>query len=109
MTSANNVHRTAAAPNPQRSSGGERPSGSNFIRDIIVRDLDSNKFSGHVVAVCANQKPVAHAKRHLPSFCSPLVEKRGHSDLSDRVAQHPCDRGGIPAKLKEYLCQHSSS
>jgi glutaminyl-tRNA synthetase len=48
MTSANNVHRTVAAPNPQRSSGGEKPSGSNFIRDIIVRDLESNKFSGRV-------------------------------------------------------------
>ena len=39
MTSANNVHRKAAAPNPQCSPGGEKPSGSNFIRDIIVRDL----------------------------------------------------------------------
>ena len=29
-------------------SGGEKPSGSNFIRDIIVRDLESNKFSGRV-------------------------------------------------------------
>ena len=48
MTSANNVHRTAAAPNPQCSPGGEKPSGSNFIRDIIVRDLESNKFSGRV-------------------------------------------------------------
>ena len=48
MTSANNVHRTAAASNPQCSSGGEKPSGSNFIRDIIVRDLESNKFSGRV-------------------------------------------------------------
>ena len=48
MTSANNVHRTAAAPNPQSSPGGEKPSGSNFIRDIIVRDLESNKFSGRV-------------------------------------------------------------
>jgi glutaminyl-tRNA synthetase len=48
MTSANNVHRTVAAPNPQRSSGGEKPSGSNFIRDIIVRDLESNNFSGRV-------------------------------------------------------------
>jgi len=48
MTSANNVHRTAADPNPQCSSGGEKPSGSNFIRDIIVRDLESNKFSGRV-------------------------------------------------------------
>ncbi len=35
-------------PNPQCSSGGEKPSGSNFIRDIIVRDLESNKFSGRV-------------------------------------------------------------
>jgi len=48
MTSANNVHRKAAAPNPQCSAGGEKPSGSNFIRDIIVRDLESNKFSGRV-------------------------------------------------------------
>jgi glutaminyl-tRNA synthetase len=48
MTSANNVHRTAAAPNPQCSPGGEKPSGSNFIRDIIIRDLESNKFSGCV-------------------------------------------------------------
>ena len=28
--------------------GGEKPSGPNFIRDIIVRDLESNKFSGRV-------------------------------------------------------------
>ena len=48
MTSANNVHRTAAAPIPQCSPGGEKPSGSNFIRDIIARDLESNKFSGRV-------------------------------------------------------------
>jgi hypothetical protein len=48
MASANNVHRTAAAPNPQCSPGGDKPSGSNFIRDIIVRDLESNKFSGRV-------------------------------------------------------------
>ena len=34
MTSANNVHRKAAAPNPLYSPGGEKPSGSNFIRDI---------------------------------------------------------------------------
>ena len=39
MTSANNVHRKAAAPNPQCSHAGEKPSGSNFIRDIIVRAL----------------------------------------------------------------------
>jgi hypothetical protein len=26
--------------------GGEKPSGSNFIHDIIVRDVESNKFSG---------------------------------------------------------------
>jgi hypothetical protein len=48
MTNANNVHRKAAAPNPQCSPGGEKPSGSNFIRDIMVRDLESNKFSGRV-------------------------------------------------------------
>jgi hypothetical protein len=48
LTSANNVHRKAAAPNPLYSPGGEKPSGSNFIRDIIVRDLESNKFSGRV-------------------------------------------------------------
>jgi glutaminyl-tRNA synthetase len=48
MTSANNVHRTAAAPTTQCSPGGEKPSGSNFIRDIIARDLESNKFSGRV-------------------------------------------------------------
>jgi glutaminyl-tRNA synthetase len=49
MTSANNVHRKAAAPKPQYSPGGEKPKGSNFIRDIIVRDLESNKFSGRVL------------------------------------------------------------
>jgi len=49
MTSANKVHRKAAAPNPQYSPGGEKPKGSNFIRDIIVRDLESNKFSGRVL------------------------------------------------------------
>ena len=48
MTSANNVHRTAAAPAPQCSPSREKPSGSNFIRDIIARDLESNKFSGRV-------------------------------------------------------------
>jgi glutaminyl-tRNA synthetase len=48
MTSANNVHRTAAAPNPQCFPCGDEPSGSNFIRDIMVRDLESNKFSGRV-------------------------------------------------------------
>ncbi|HKV80253.1 MAG TPA: glutamate--tRNA ligase family protein [Candidatus Sulfotelmatobacter sp.] len=48
MTSANNAHRKAAAPNPQCPPGGEKPSGSNFIREIIVRDLESNKFSGRV-------------------------------------------------------------
>jgi glutaminyl-tRNA synthetase len=48
MTSANNVHRTAAAPTTHCSPGGEKPSGSNFIRDIIARDLESNKFSGRV-------------------------------------------------------------
>ena len=48
LTSANNVHRKAAAPNRQYSPGGEKPSGSNFIRDIIVRDLESKKFSGRV-------------------------------------------------------------
>jgi glutaminyl-tRNA synthetase len=48
MTSANNAHRKAAAHNPQCSPGGEKPSGSNFIRNIIVRDLESNKFSGRV-------------------------------------------------------------
>jgi hypothetical protein len=48
MTSANNVHRNAAAPDSQCSPGGEKPSGSNFIRDIIVRDLELNKFSGRV-------------------------------------------------------------
>ncbi|HEX6821922.1 MAG TPA: glutamine--tRNA ligase/YqeY domain fusion protein [Candidatus Sulfotelmatobacter sp.] len=45
MSSANNVHRMAAAPTHQCSLGGEKPSGSNFIRDIIARDLESNKFS----------------------------------------------------------------
>ena len=48
MTRANNVHRKATAPNPQCTPGGEKPSGSNFIRDIIIRDLKSNKFSGRV-------------------------------------------------------------
>ena len=48
MESANNVHRTAAAPNPQCYRGGDKPSRSNFIRDIIVRDLESNKFRGRV-------------------------------------------------------------
>jgi len=48
MTSANNAHRKAAAHNTQCSPGGEKPSGSNFIRNIIVRDLESNKFSGRV-------------------------------------------------------------
>jgi glutaminyl-tRNA synthetase len=48
MASANNVHRKATAPNPQCTPGGEKPSGSNFIRDIIIRDLKSNKFSGRV-------------------------------------------------------------
>jgi hypothetical protein len=40
MTSANDAHRKAAAHNPQCSPGGEKPSGSNFIRNIIVRDLE---------------------------------------------------------------------
>jgi hypothetical protein len=45
MTNANNVHhRKAAAPNPQCSPGGEKPSGSNFIRDIMVRDLESKQI-----------------------------------------------------------------
>jgi glutaminyl-tRNA synthetase len=48
MTRANDVRRTPAAPNPRCSPEGERPSGSNFIRDIIVRDLESNKFGGRV-------------------------------------------------------------
>jgi glutaminyl-tRNA synthetase len=36
------------ASNPQSASGVEKPSGSNFIRDIMVRDLESNKYSGRV-------------------------------------------------------------
>jgi hypothetical protein len=40
ITSANNAHRKAAAHNPRCSPGGEKPSGSNFIRNIIVRDLE---------------------------------------------------------------------
>jgi len=70
MKSANNVHRTAAAPNPQRSLGGERPSGSNFIRHIIVRDLESNKFSGHVVAGCANQTMPKDTCHHFAALSS---------------------------------------
>lgn len=36
------------ASNSQSAPGGEKPSGSNFIRDIIVRDLETGKYSGRV-------------------------------------------------------------
>jgi len=85
MTSANNVHRTAAAPNPQCSSGGEKPSGSNFIRDIIVRDLESNKFSGRVQTRFPPEPNgylhIGHAKAIYLDF-GLADEFLGHTNLS---------------------------
>jgi glutaminyl-tRNA synthetase len=37
-----------AASNPPPAPGSGKPSASNFIRDIIVRDLETNKYSGRV-------------------------------------------------------------
>ena len=36
------------ASNPQTAPGLQKPSGSNFIRDIILRDLETKKYSGRV-------------------------------------------------------------
>jgi len=34
--------------NPQPAPGADKPTSSNFVRDIIVRDLETNKFGGRV-------------------------------------------------------------
>jgi len=37
-----------SASNPQPAPGADKPTSSNFVRDIIVRDLETNKFGGRV-------------------------------------------------------------
>ena len=51
MTSANNASSQGRCPQSSMLSGGEKPSGSNFIRDIIVRDL-RNFASGGAPIIC---------------------------------------------------------
>jgi glutaminyl-tRNA synthetase len=37
-----------SASNPQPAPGADKPTSSNFVRDIIMRDLEANKFGGRV-------------------------------------------------------------